>query len=109
MFREEIEWEDEKKEKKYKEKKWRGRDKRNKNKTIFLKMKQQIKWPIKGYISRGSESSPQDIREKSYWFWKNKNYYQRDLGMELDSTIFYLHENEEVTKPLQAVCLTCKF
>lgn len=36
-----------------------------KNKTVFLKMKQKIKWPIKGYISRGSESS-QDIREKSY-------------------------------------------
>lgn len=91
------------KKKNMKRKRWE-KEKQN----YILKQKQKIKCPIKGYISRGNQTSLEDIREKSYWFSKNKNYYQRDLGMNLGSAIFSLHENKKVTKPFQAVRLTCK-
>lgn len=106
MFREKIEWKNEKKEEK-KYKRSEEEEMRERETKLILKKKQKIKWPIKGYVSRGSQNSLQDIRKKSYWLKKKLLSERYGYGPELCN--FYLHENEEVTQPFQAVHLTCKF
>lgn len=65
MFREKIEWKNEKEEEK-KYKRSEEEEMRERETILILKKKKKIKWPIKGYVSRGSQNSLQDIREKSY-------------------------------------------